>query len=79
MNVPEPLQDVDGQDALVRNVEDDDRGNPIVVDFGQDARIDATDSRVIVVGDGRQLEFELPASASDVTVRNGVVTIEGDG
>ncbi|SDR30550.1 DUF7127 family protein [Natronobacterium texcoconense] len=84
MNVPEPLREADGQDSLVRSFEYDDREDLVVVDFGQNVAtddgvsIDVLDSRVIVVAGDRQLEFDLPATANDVTVHNGVLTIEGD-
>ncbi|EMA40904.1 hypothetical protein [Halobiforma nitratireducens] len=67
---------------------DENRTEPetlIAVDFGPDVTsagegvtADVIDSRVIVVTATRHLEFELPQSATDVTVRNGVLTIEGD-
>ncbi len=77
MNVPESLRDVDRLDAVVRTIEYDDE-TVIAVDFGtsDDVTIDVVDSTTIVVVDGQHLEFELPEEARDVSVRNGVLTIE---
>jgi len=77
VNVPESLRDVGRLDAVVRTIEYDD-GTVIVVDFGTgcDVTIDVVDSTTIVVADGQHLEFELPEEARDVSVHNGVLTIE---
>lgn len=80
MNVPDSLKAAD-DDVLVRHLEYDDE-SLIVVDFGSSvgdgASVDVVGSTVIVATTDRQLEFELPTGASDVTVRHGVVTLEGD-
>ena len=78
MNVPESLRDVDRLDAVVRTIEYDDDETVIAVDFGtsDDVTINVVDSTTIVVVDGQHLEFELPEEARDVSVRNGVLTIE---
>ncbi|SFC24348.1 hypothetical protein SAMN05444422_10632 [Halobiforma haloterrestris] len=87
VNVPEPLRNAEGDDALVRSFEYDDTDESLIaVDFGRDRAtgdelsVDVVDSRVIVVADdqGLECEFDLPPSATDVSVRNGVVTIAGE-
>ncbi|TYL36689.1 hypothetical protein CV102_20635 [Natronococcus pandeyae] len=77
MRVPKQLRDGHTDDAVVRQIEDD-GASAITVDFGPDAAdmsIDIIDDTVIVVTSDRQFEFDLPAGASDVTVKNGVLTI----
>ena len=77
MKVPNSLRTVDSEAAIVRTVEYDD-GTVIAVDFGTavaDVSVDTVGSTAIVVTGGDQLEFELPPEASDVTARNGVLTI----
>ncbi|WIV66017.1 DUF7127 family protein [Natrialbaceae archaeon AArc-T1-2] len=77
MKVPNTLRTVDNEKVIVRTVEYDD-GTVIAVDFGNsaaDVSVDIVGSTAIVVTDGDQFEFELPPEASDVTVRNGVLTI----
>ena len=78
MKVPESLQDADRHGAIVRTLDYGDN-NLIAVDFGTDASdvsIDIVGSTAIIVADGEQFEFELPPEASDVSVNNGVLTIE---
>ncbi|WP_121744144.1 DUF7127 family protein [Natronorubrum halophilum] len=79
MKVPRSLKNVDrDDDAVLRTFEYDD-GSVIAVDFGTaaaDVEIDIVDSTAIIVAGDRQFEFELPPEASDVSVRNGVLTIE---
>jgi hypothetical protein len=77
MRVPKQLRDGHTDDAVVRELDDED-GSVITVDFGPDAAdmsVDVVDDRVLVVMDDRQFEFELPAGASEVTANNGVLTI----
>lgn len=77
MRVPKQLRDGHTDDAVVRQIEDD-GASAITVDFGPDAAdmsIDIVDDTVIVVTSDRQFEFDLPDGASDVTVKNGVLTI----
>jgi hypothetical protein len=38
--------------------------------------VDVVDNTAIVVVDGQQLEFDVPAEASEVTVNDGILTIE---
>lgn len=78
MKVPESLRNADQHGAIVRTLEYDEK-SVIAVDFGteaSDTSIDVVDSTAIIVTDGDQFEFELPPEASDVSVRNGVLTIE---
>lgn len=78
MKVPKSLQNVDHSGAVVRTIEYDD-GSVIAIDFGHagdELAVDVVGSTAIVVTDGEQYEFELPPEASDVSVRNGVLTIE---
>ncbi|QCS44227.1 hypothetical protein [Natrinema versiforme] len=77
MKVPQSLENVD-QDAVIRTFEYGD-GSIIAVDFGSsaaDTSVDIVGSTAIIVADGEQFEFELPPEASDVSARNGVLTIE---
>ena len=78
MRVPKQLRDVDRHGATVRTYEYDDNG-VIVVDFGaaaSDITVDVVDGTAIVVTDEQQFEFELPADASEVSVNNGILTID---
>lgn len=78
METPHELQSADRNDALVRRHDYDD-GTVIAVDFGgraDDLAVDILGDTAIVVADDRQIEFELPAEASDVAVNNGTITIE---
>ncbi|WP_339105414.1 hypothetical protein [Haloterrigena salinisoli] len=78
MKVPTSLKNVDRDDVVIRTFEYDD-GSVIAVDFGNaaaDIEMDVLGSTAIIVADGEQFEFELPPEASDVSARNGVLTIE---
>ncbi|SIR93469.1 DUF7127 family protein [Natronorubrum thiooxidans] len=78
MKVPKPLQNVDNGGAVVRTLEYED-GSVIAVDFGhagEDLTVDVVGSTAIIVTDDEQFEFELPPEASDISVHNGVLTIE---
>ncbi|MFC4540779.1 hypothetical protein ACFO5R_02405 [Halosolutus amylolyticus] len=78
MKVPESLQNVDHSGAVVRTIEYDDV-SVIAIDFGHagdDLAVDVIGSTAIVVTGDEQFEFELPPEASDVSARNGVLTIE---
>ncbi|OLZ42381.1 hypothetical protein A6E15_16020 [Natrinema saccharevitans] len=77
MKVPHSLENVD-RDAVVRTFEYDD-GSAIAVDFGTsaaDISVDVVGSTAIIVAGDEQFEFELPPEATDVSARNGVLTIE---
>ena len=78
MKVPNSLRNVDRDDIVVRTIDYGD-GTLIAVDFGNsaaDIEIDVVGSTAIIVADGEQYEFELPPEASDVSAKNGVLTIE---
>ncbi|AHG00626.1 hypothetical protein HALLA_19365 [Halostagnicola larsenii XH-48] len=77
MRVPKQLRDVDRHGATVRTYDYDDSA-VIAVDFGVgagDITVDVVDGTAIVVTGDEQFEFELPADASDVSVKNGILTI----
>lgn len=77
MEIPQSLRTLDRQGAVVRTVDYDDE-SVIAVDFGtedSDLAVDVVGDAVIVVSDEHQLEFELPPGATEVTVKNGVLTI----
>lgn len=79
MNTPRELRDADRMGMTVRKYEYENE-TIIVVDLGNNSgrsSVDIVDNTAIVVVDGEQLEFEIPAEASAVTVSNGVLTIEG--
>ncbi len=78
MRIPKPLKHVDRSGAVVRTFEYDD-DSVIAVDFGHeidDLAVDVVGETAIVVTDDDQFEFELPPEASDVSARNGILTIE---
>ena len=66
--------------ALVRHYDYDDEG-VLVVDLGTsvtDASVDVVGDTAMVVVDGVQHDFEIPAAADDAHtfIKNGVLTIE---
>lgn len=78
MNTPQELRDVSWTGITIRKREYDDE-TIIAVDFGDDSgklSVDVVDDTAIVVVEEQQLEFEVPAEASEVTVNNGLLTIE---
>ena len=79
MEMPRELQAVADErpDAVIRRYDYDGK-TVIAVDFGPGVHpsVDVVgDTAIIVVGD-QQFEFELPADASDITVNDGILTIE---
>lgn len=79
VRVPEQLQEVDQQGAIIREYEYDNT-TAIAVDFGPETSnisVDIVDGTVIVVVSGEQFEFELPADTDEIATKNGVLTIEG--
>lgn len=79
MNTPRELRDISWTGMTIRKREYDNE-TIILVDFGDDSgelSMDVVDDTAIVVVDGQQLEFEVPAEASEVTVNNRILTIEG--
>lgn len=78
METPQELRSVDQRDVLVSRYEYDD-GTVIAVDFGGDEiAVDVVGGEAIVVGGDRQVEFELPEGAHEITTNNGTLTIEGE-
>lgn len=78
MKVPQSLENVDHDDIVIRTFEYDD-DSVIAVDFGTstaDISVDILGSTAIIVAGDEQFEFELPPEASDVSAKNGVLTIE---
>lgn len=78
METPRELRTVDDRDEHVRTRKYDD-GSVIVADFGADAgdlSVDVVGETAIVVVGDRQVEFELPEGADEISVNNGVLTIE---
>ena len=78
MKVPKSLKNVDHEDVVIRTFDYDD-STTIAVDFGNsaaDLSIDIVDSTAIIVTGDEQFEFELPPEATDISVHNGVLTIE---
>lgn len=73
-----------GDGSLLRRYEYDD-GWVVAADVGVDDEAISVDTVgdtaiVVIEGDGEpsESEFELPGEARDVSVTNGVLTIEGD-
>jgi hypothetical protein len=79
METPHELRTVDERGGIVRRRDYDD-GSVIAVDFGADVdevAVDIVDgTAIVIVDDDRQVEFELPEGADDVSVNHGVLTIE---
>jgi hypothetical protein len=68
-----------GGDAVVRRHEYDNE-TVIVADFGHvEGTVDVVDGTVIVVADGDNHEFDVPADASRAFMTNGIVTVEVEG
>ncbi len=79
METPPELEAAAGErgDVVITNREYDDE-SVIAVDFGSVAgepSVDVVGKTAIVVVDGRQLEFDVPAGADEVTVNDGILTI----
>lgn len=81
MEPPAGLQSiVDNRENITISERDYEDTSEIVVDFGPVAAepsVDVVDDTAIVVLDGTQFEFGVPASADDVTVNDGILTIRG--
>ena len=79
MRIPERLQEVDKQEAIIREYGQNDT-TTILVDFGPetgDISVDILGGTAIVVVNGEHFEFELPDDTDEITTNNGVLTIEG--
>lgn len=78
MRIPARLQEVDQQEAIIREYEYDNT-TAITADFGpaaSDISIDIVDETAIVVVSGEQFEFEFPDNADEIAAKNGILTIE---
>jgi hypothetical protein len=78
MELTEFLRDADRHGAIVRMYNYDDGGNIIVVDFGQatdEIEVDTVGNTAIIVAGDRQLEFEFPVEGSNLSIKNGILTI----
>ncbi|MFC3959463.1 hypothetical protein [Halovivax cerinus] len=76
MKVPQPLQNATERGIVTRTHEYED-GSVIVVDFdvtAGDVTVEVEDDTVIVAND-QQFEFVRPPEATDVSVKNGVLTL----
>jgi len=63
-------------DGPVRQYEYDD-ASVLVADFGPaEGSVDVVDGTAIIVVDGEQFEFDVPAGEARATMNNGVVTVE---
>lgn len=79
VKTPQELRTVDRDDGLVDR-RDYDGNSVIVADLGvasDDLAVDIVDETAIIVAGDDQIEFELPEDADEVSVNNGIVTIEG--
>lgn len=76
METPHELRSVEQRDVLVSRLEYDD-GTVIAADFGgeDEITVDVVGDTAIVVAGDRQVEFELPEGANEVTTNNGTLTI----
>jgi len=67
-------------DAPLRRYEYDDAVVPAAdVGISDDATVDVVDDTAIVVIDGEQYDFEIPAGEARAFIRNGVLTVEMSG
>lgn len=79
VETPQELRTVDRDDGLVDR-RDDDGSSVIIADFGvafDDLTVDIVGTTAIIVAGDEQVEFELPEDADEISVNNGIVTIEG--
>jgi outer membrane lipoprotein SlyB len=78
MDAPGRLQSAaDERDDVKITRREDDGEESVVVDFGRGAEVslDIVGETAIVVADDRQIEFEVPDEATDVTANDGILTI----
>lgn len=80
METPEELEAAAREEDSIKIDERDyDGESMIAVDFGRtahDPSVDVLDETVIVVLGEKQFEFPLPADANDVTINDGILTIQ---
>lgn len=80
MDAPGQLQSAaDGRDDLTITRREGDDESVVAVDFGRgvEVTLDTVGETAIVVADDRQVEFEMPDEATDVSTNNGILTIRG--
>lgn len=79
METPTELEAAaESQDEITITKRDYDGETTIAVDFGPVAgepTVDIVDETAIVVVDGEQFEFDIPADATEVTVNDSILTI----
>ena len=78
MKTPRELRsEADEEESVTVTRNEYDDGMVVAVDFGPGAvaEHDVVGDTVIVVAGDRQVEFEMPAEASEITTNNGVLTI----
>lgn len=80
METPRELKEMAGdQEGITITKNEYDRESVIAVDFGPlpgEPTVDVVGDTAIVVVDGEQFEFDVPDTASEVTVNDSVLTIE---
>lgn len=80
MDAPGQLQSAaNGRDDLTIIRREGGDESVIAVDFGRGAEValDTLGETVIVVAGDRQIEFEMPEEATDLSTNNGILTIRG--
>lgn len=79
METPTELKAIAGkQEDVTISKREYDGDSVIAVDFGPVAgepSVDVVGDTAIVVVDGKQLEFDVPTNATDVTVNDGILSI----
>ncbi|NKE34553.1 hypothetical protein GWG54_01735 [Natronococcus sp. JC468] len=82
METPPELKAAAGDDDAITITEREyDEEQVVAVDFGLESgqpTLDVVDGTAIVVVDGDQYEFDVPADATDVAVNDGILTIRAD-
>lgn len=80
METPRQLRSAaDEQEGVTITQREYEGETEIIVDFGPgvDASVDIVGGTAIVVAGDRQLEFEVPEGASEVTTNDGILFIRG--
>ena len=80
MDAPSQLRSAANQqdDITITRREYEGEPNVVVVDFGPgvEASLDVVGDTAIVVAGDEQFEFEVPDEATDISVNDGMLTIE---
>ncbi|QLG62795.1 hypothetical protein [Halorarum salinum] len=80
MEMPRQLRSAaDRQEDVTITTRESDEGSEIIVDFGPgvEATLDRVGETAIVVAGDRQLEFDVPEDAREVTTNDGILIIKG--